>query len=75
MKETIIITSGSKYIDIDAYASCIAYANLLNLNSNRFLVGNSPKVIINLGFKIFNCSNIIFLQFLEQVFKFFLSIG
>lgn len=31
MKETIIITSGSKYIDIDAYASCIAYANLLNL--------------------------------------------
>ena len=27
----IIITSGSKYIDIDAYASCIAYRELLNL--------------------------------------------
>lgn len=27
----IIITSGSKYIDIDAYASCIAYKELLNL--------------------------------------------
>ncbi len=26
-----IITSGSIYIDIDAYASCIAYRNLLNL--------------------------------------------
>ena len=26
-----IITSGIKYIDIDAYASIIAYANLLNL--------------------------------------------
>lgn len=31
MKEMIIITSGNRYIDIDAYASCIAYANLLNL--------------------------------------------
>lgn len=27
----IIITSGSRYIDIDAYASCIAYKELLNL--------------------------------------------
>lgn len=27
----VIVTSGSKYIDIDAYAGCIAYANLLNL--------------------------------------------
>lgn len=27
----IIITSGSKYVDIDAYASCIAYRELLNL--------------------------------------------
>lgn len=27
----IIITTGSKYIDIDAYASCIAYRELLNL--------------------------------------------
>ena len=31
MKEMIIVTSGNRYIDIDAYASCIAYANLLNL--------------------------------------------
>lgn len=27
----IIVTSGSRYIDIDAYASCIAYRELLNL--------------------------------------------
>lgn len=29
MEDTIIITSGNRYLDIDAYASCIAYANLL----------------------------------------------
>jgi len=28
----VIITSGKKYIDIDAYASCIAYRELLKLN-------------------------------------------
>ena len=28
-------------------------ANLLNLKFNKFLVGNSPKVMISLGFKIF----------------------
>ncbi len=27
----IVVTSGKKYIDIDAYAGCIAYAKLLNL--------------------------------------------
>lgn len=27
----IVVTSGKKYIDIDAYATCIAYAKLLNL--------------------------------------------
>lgn len=27
----VVITSGKKYIDIDAYAGCIAYAKLLNL--------------------------------------------
>lgn len=27
----VVVTSGSKYIDIDAYASCIAYAKLLKL--------------------------------------------
>ncbi len=26
-----VVTSGSRYIDIDAYAGCIAYSNLLNL--------------------------------------------
>jgi inorganic pyrophosphatase/manganese-dependent inorganic pyrophosphatase len=26
-----IITSGASYLDIDAYACCIAYAELLNL--------------------------------------------
>ncbi len=30
-KNSIIVTSGSKYIDIDAYAGIIAYANLLRL--------------------------------------------
>lgn len=29
----VVITSGKKYIDIDAYAGCIAYARLLNLNN------------------------------------------
>ena len=27
----VIVTLGGKYIDIDAYAGCIAYAKLLNL--------------------------------------------
>lgn len=27
----VVVTSGKKYIDIDAYAGCIAYAKLLNL--------------------------------------------
>lgn len=31
----IIVTSGKKYIDIDAYASCIAYAKLLNLKGKK----------------------------------------
>lgn len=31
MNEKIIVTSGNRYIDIDAYASCIAYANFLRL--------------------------------------------
>ncbi len=30
-----IVTSGSRYIDIDAYAGCIAYANLLNLKGKK----------------------------------------
>lgn len=27
----VVVTSGKRYIDIDAYAGCIAYAKLLNL--------------------------------------------
>jgi inorganic pyrophosphatase len=30
-KSTVIVTSGRKYLDIDGYAGCIAYAALLNL--------------------------------------------
>jgi inorganic pyrophosphatase/manganese-dependent inorganic pyrophosphatase len=26
----IVVTSGARYIDIDAYACCVAYAELLN---------------------------------------------
>lgn len=36
MKHTLqIITSGSAYLDIDAYAGCIAYAELLNLQGRE----------------------------------------
>ena len=31
----IVVTSGKKYIDIDAYASCIAYAELLKLKGKK----------------------------------------
>ena len=26
----IVVTAGNKYLDIDAYASCVAYVKLLN---------------------------------------------
>ena len=39
----IVVTSGSKYIDIDAYASCIAYANLLNLKGKEAKVVSTAK--------------------------------
>lgn len=39
----VVITSGSKYIDIDAYASCIAYANLLNLKGKEAKAVSSAK--------------------------------
>ena len=39
----IIVTSGARYIDIDAYASIIAYANLLNLKGkNAIAYSSSP---------------------------------
>lgn len=31
----IVVTSGKRYIDIDAYAGCIAYAKLLNLKGKE----------------------------------------
>lgn len=40
----IVVTSGSKYIDIDAYASCIAYANLLNLKGKEAKAVSSAKM-------------------------------
>lgn len=55
----IIVTAGNKYLDIDAYASGIAYANLLRLKgenaifaSSAILNGSIPRFILDLGFKI-----------------------
>lgn len=39
-----IITSGSRYIDIDAYAGCIAYANLLNLKGIEAKAVSTAKI-------------------------------
>ena len=57
----LIITSGKKYIDIDAYASMIAYRCLLqNLGFNAFAVSNSvlnesiPDFIKNLDYSLDN---------------------
>ncbi len=38
-----IITSGGRYLDIDAYASCIAYAELLNLQGQPAKAASSAK--------------------------------
>ncbi len=38
-----VITSGSAYLDIDAYACCIAYAELLNLQGIPARAGSSAK--------------------------------
>lgn len=53
----IIITSGTKYIDIDAYASCIAYRELLKMRgisskfiSNSILNYSITKSLLNLPF-------------------------
>lgn len=40
----IIVTSGKKYIDIDAYASCIAYAKLLNLKGIKAKAISTAKL-------------------------------
>ncbi len=55
----IVISSGAKYIDIDAYASGIAYAKLLNALGQQAIFASSATtnasvctIIKNLGFKI-----------------------
>jgi len=40
----IVVTSGKKYIDIDAYASCIAYAKLLNLKGLEAKTASTAKL-------------------------------
>lgn len=40
----VVVTSGKKYIDIDAYASCIAYAKLLNLKGIRAKAISTAKL-------------------------------
>ena len=39
-----IVTSGRRYIDIDAYAGCIAYANLLNLKGISAKAVSTAKI-------------------------------
>ena len=41
----VVVTSGKKYIDIDAYASCIAYAKLLNLKGIKARAISTAKYI------------------------------
>lgn len=55
----VIVTSGKKYIDIDAYAGCIAYAQLLNLKgikskaiSKAKLNESITKSLLNLNIKL-----------------------
>ncbi len=55
----VIVTSGKKYIDIDAYAGCIAYAELLNLKgikskaiSKAKLNESITKSLLNLNIKL-----------------------
>lgn len=40
----VVITSGKKYIDIDAYAGCIAYARLLNLKNIKAKAISTAKL-------------------------------
>ena len=56
----IIITSGRKYIDIDAYASIIAYRELLKAKGNKNVTASTtaihnqsiPPSILNLGYHL-----------------------
>lgn len=56
-----IVTSGSRYIDIDAYAGCIAYSYLLNLRgfeskavTSSPINGSVTKSILNFEYKLDN---------------------
>lgn len=40
----IVVTSGKRYIDIDAYAGCIAYANLLKLKGIQAKAISTAKI-------------------------------
>lgn len=40
----VVVVSGKKYIDIDAYASCIAYAKLLNLKGIKAKAISTAKL-------------------------------
>ena len=40
----IVVTSGKKYIDIDAYASCIAYSELLKLKGKKSKAISTAKL-------------------------------
>lgn len=58
MKEKIIITSGRKYIDIDAYAGIFAYQILLTslgyevyTKTSAYINESIPKVVLDMNFK------------------------
>ena len=40
----VVVTSGKKYMDIDAYAGCIAYAKLLNLKGIKAKAISTAKL-------------------------------
>ena len=53
----IVVTSGKKYIDIDAYASCIAYAKLLNLKGIKAKAISTAKLNESITPSLLDLSN------------------
>ena len=58
MKDKIIITSGRKYIDIDAYAGIFAYKELLHslgyevyTKTSAYINESIPKVVLDMNFE------------------------
>ena len=49
-----IVTSGNKYIDIDAYASCISYSNLLNQKGIQSKAVSTAKLNESITKKLLN---------------------